>query len=232
MATGGHSTLFEVVAPTKHVKRGETIDDAAGEAFDKVAAILGLGYPGGPIVDKLAQQGDARRFKFPRSLMAKESLDFSFSGIKTAVLYHCRGQDGRGRRTLDEQEVRDVCAAFRRGGGRRADREAVAPRRAHRRALDRCRRRRRGNRQLRERAGRSRRARRRAPPRAAQATTDNAVMVAGLGRLLFAEGVRAGLDLDATRARSRRPHEEARDPVGHLGFARVDHDRARAASPR
>src|SRR5258705_13999873 len=64
--------------------------------------------PGGPIVDRLAKDGDARRFKFPRSLMAKESLDFSFSGIKTAVLYHCRGQDGRGRRQIDEQEVRDV----------------------------------------------------------------------------------------------------------------------------
>jgi N6-L-threonylcarbamoyladenine synthase len=198
VASGGHSTLFEVVAPTRHVKRGETIDDAAGEAFDKVAAILGLGYPGGPIVDKLAQQGDARRFKFPRSLMAKESLDFSFSGIKTAVLYHCRGQDGRGRRQLDEQEVRDVCAAFQEavvdvlieklsrlatrisarsiavGGGVAA------------------------NRRLRERAGQLAQERGvalRLAPR--ELTTDNAVMVAGLGRLLFAEGVRAGLDLDA-----------------------------------
>jgi N6-L-threonylcarbamoyladenine synthase len=188
VASGGHSTLFEVVAPTRHVKRGETIDDAAGEAFDKVAAILGLGYPGGPIVDKLAQQGDARRFKFPRSLMAKESLDFSFSGIKTSVLYHCRGQDGRGRRQLDEQEVlvdvlieklarlatRISARSIAVGGGVAA------------------------NRRLRERAGQLAQERGvalRLAPR--ELTTDNAVMVAGLGRLLFAEGVRAGLDLDA-----------------------------------
>jgi len=198
VASGGHSTLFDVVAPTKHVKRGETIDDAAGEAFDKVAAILGLGYPGGPIVDRMAQAGDARRFKFPRSLMAKESLDFSFSGIKTAVLYHCRGQDGRGKRTLDEQEVRDVCAAFqeavvdvlieklsrlaaRIGARSIAVGGGVA-----------------ANRRLRERAGQLAQERGvalRLAPR--ELTTDNAVMVAGLGRLLFAEGVRAGLDLDA-----------------------------------
>jgi N6-L-threonylcarbamoyladenine synthase len=198
VASGGHSTLFEVTAPTRHAKRGETIDDAAGEAFDKVAAILGLGYPGGPIVDRLAKDGDARRFKFPRSLMAKESLDFSFSGIKTAVLYHCRGQDGRGRRQLDEQEVRDVCAAFQeavvdvlveklsRLAGRIGARSiAVGGGVA-------------ANGRLRERAAQLAQERGLAlhlAPR--ELTTDNAVMVAGLGRLLFAEGVRAGLDLDA-----------------------------------
>jgi N6-L-threonylcarbamoyladenine synthase len=198
VASGGHSTLFEVSSPTRHVKRGETIDDAAGEAFDKVAAILGLGYPGGPIVDRLAADGDAGRFRFPRSLLAKESLDFSFSGIKTAVLYHCRGQDGRGRRTLDQNEVKDVCAAFQEAVvdvlvtklGRLADRigarsiavggGVAANRRLRERAA--------------EHASKNGLALHLAPR---ELTTDNAVMVAGLGRLLFAEGVRGGLDLDA-----------------------------------
>jgi N6-L-threonylcarbamoyladenine synthase len=177
---------------------GDTIDDAAGEAFDKVAAILGLGYPGGPIVDRMAKEGDVKRFRFPRSLLAKDSLDFSFSGIKTAVLYHCRGQDGRGRRELDAQEKKDVCASFQeavvdvllakleRAAGRTGARSiAIGGGVA-------------ANRRLRERAAEL--AARlglelHLAPR--ELTTDNAVMVAGLGRLLFLEGVRAGLDLDA-----------------------------------
>jgi N6-L-threonylcarbamoyladenine synthase len=210
VASGGHSTLFEVPSVTRHVKRGETIDDAAGEAFDKVAAILGLGYPGGPIVDRLAADGDAKRFKFPRSLLAKESLDFSFSGLKTAVLYHCRGQDGRGRRVLDEQEVRDVCASFQEAVvdvlvtklSRLADRigaksvavggGVAANRRLRARATE-----------FAEKNGLALHL----APR--ELTTDNAVMVAGLGRLLFAEGVRGGLDLDA-HARAIAPAPGAR----------------------
>ena len=76
---------------------GSTIDDAVGEAYDKVAAILGLGYPGGPIIDKLAAQGDPKAVRFPRSMLGRESLDFSFSGLKTAVLYHVRGVPGKDR---------------------------------------------------------------------------------------------------------------------------------------
>ncbi len=198
VASGGHSTLFAVHTLTHHEKLGETIDDAAGEAFDKVAAIVGLGYPGGPIVDRLAASGDRKRFRFPRSLLSKESLDFSFSGLKTAVLYHCRGQDGRTRRPLDEQEIRDVCASFQEAVvdvlmtklGRLADRigaRAIAVGGGVA-----------ANRRLRERAGELAAQRGlvlRLAPR--ELTTDNAVMVAGLGRLLFLEGVRAGLDLDA-----------------------------------
>ncbi|HMO25129.1 MAG TPA: tRNA (adenosine(37)-N6)-threonylcarbamoyltransferase complex transferase subunit TsaD, partial [Tepidisphaeraceae bacterium] len=81
---------------------------------DKVAAILGLGYPGGPIIDKLARQGDPGGVQFPRSLLDRASLDFSFSGLKTAVLYHVRGHKGRERdaSTLSEREIADVCASF------------------------------------------------------------------------------------------------------------------------
>jgi N6-L-threonylcarbamoyladenine synthase len=207
VASGGHSSLFAVRTLTQHEKLGETIDDAAGEAFDKVSAILGLGYPGGPIVDRLAREGDKKKFRFPRTLLAKESLDFSFSGIKTAVLYHCRGQDGRGERVLDEQEKKDVCASFQ---------EAVVDVLLTKleRLAERIGARSLGigggvaaNRRLRERAqelaDRTKLPLHLAPR---ELTTDNAVMIAGLGRLLFAEGVRGGLDLDAhARAVAPRP---------------------------
>ncbi len=69
---------------------GQTRDDAAGEAFDKVSKMLGLGYPGGPAIDRQARQGDSRAIRFPRSFLEEDSFDFSFSGVKTAVLYHLR----------------------------------------------------------------------------------------------------------------------------------------------
>ena len=75
---------------------GTTIDDAAGEAFDKVATILKLPYPGGPSIEKLGKKGNPKAIDFPRSMLGRDSLDFSFSGLKTAVLYHCRGQDMKG----------------------------------------------------------------------------------------------------------------------------------------
>ena len=88
VASGGHSTLFEVTSPTRHVKRGETIDDAAGEAFDKGARLLGLGYPGGAAIDRLARAGDPGAYRFPVARVP--GLDFSFSGLKTALLYAVR----------------------------------------------------------------------------------------------------------------------------------------------
>ncbi|MGC4033874.1 MAG: hypothetical protein QM754_19505 [Tepidisphaeraceae bacterium] len=92
---------------------GGTIDDAVGEAYDKVAAILGLPYPGGKPIDDLAAEGDPKAIKFPRSLLSPDSLDFSFSGLKTSVLYHVRGHKGRERTTpLSPAELRDVCAGF------------------------------------------------------------------------------------------------------------------------
>jgi len=94
---------------------GSTIDDAAGEAFDKVATILKLPYPGGPSIEKAAENGDPNAIKFPRSMLSRDSLDFSFSGVKTAVLYYCRGQDMKGEDKVDvmsEQEIADIAASF------------------------------------------------------------------------------------------------------------------------
>jgi N6-L-threonylcarbamoyladenine synthase len=112
--SGGHTALYDVRNWTDITLIGSTIDDAVGEAYDKVASILGLAYPGGPIIDQLAQQGDPTSVKLPRSLMARDSLDFSFSGLKTAVLYHVRGVPGRGDRPteLNEKNIRDIAASF------------------------------------------------------------------------------------------------------------------------
>ncbi len=96
VCSGGHTAIYRVDGWMDVELIGATIDDAVGEAYDKVASILGLGYPGGPILDKLAEQGDAKAVRFPRTLLDRDSLDFSFSGLKTAVLYHVRGVPGRG----------------------------------------------------------------------------------------------------------------------------------------
>lgn len=115
VVSGGHTSLFACRSAIDRDLLGATIDDAAGEAFDKVAAILGLGYPGGPVVDRTAVVGDPKAFDFPRSMLGPGSLDFSFSGLKTAVLYRVRGQGKRGRTPLDvsdPQVVADVCASF------------------------------------------------------------------------------------------------------------------------
>ena len=86
LVSGGHTQLMQVDGVGSYQLLGETIDDAAGEAFDKSAKLLGLGYPGGPALSKLAQQGDPQAFKLPRPLMHSGDLDFSFAGLKTAVL--------------------------------------------------------------------------------------------------------------------------------------------------
>jgi N6-L-threonylcarbamoyladenine synthase len=114
VVSGGHTALYDVKSWHEVTLIGSTIDDAVGEAYDKVAAILGLGYPGGPIIDQLAQQGDPDSVKLPRSLLGRDSLDFSFSGLKTAVLYHVRGVPGRDDRPppLTESHVRDLAASF------------------------------------------------------------------------------------------------------------------------
>jgi N6-L-threonylcarbamoyladenine synthase len=86
LVSGGHTQLMQVDGVGRYILLGETIDDAAGEAFDKSAKLLGLGYPGGPALSRLAQQGDAAAFKLPRPLLHSGDLDFSFAGLKTAVL--------------------------------------------------------------------------------------------------------------------------------------------------
>ncbi|HEX8068150.1 MAG TPA: tRNA (adenosine(37)-N6)-threonylcarbamoyltransferase complex transferase subunit TsaD [Thermoleophilaceae bacterium] len=102
VASGGHSFVARVEEPPAYEVLGQTLDDAAGEAFDKGARLLGLGYPGGPALDRLAREGDPDAFDFPRSLPG-EGLDLSFSGLKTALLYRVRdlGDEEAGRRRAD-----------------------------------------------------------------------------------------------------------------------------------
>ena len=108
LASGGHCQLLAVLGVGQYRRLGTTIDDAAGEAFDKVAKMVGLGYPGGPLVQKAADRGDPNRFALPRPMKGKPGCDFSFSGLKNAVrlLVETLAQP------LSEQDAADVCAAF------------------------------------------------------------------------------------------------------------------------
>jgi N6-L-threonylcarbamoyladenine synthase len=198
VVSGGHTALYDVKNWTDITMMGSTIDDAVGEAYDKVSAILGLGYPGGPIIDGLARDGDPKAVKFPRSLLGRESLDFSFSGLKTAVLYHVRGVPGRNQprpeKGMTEQHMRDIAASFQ-----AACVDTIVAK--IKRALNRT-------------AGRSviigggvsaNRGLRAAladfdlPVLFPQMEycTDNAAMSAGLAHVLLSEGRTCGLDLDA-----------------------------------
>jgi len=115
IVSGGHTCLYDCESPLELELLGSTIDDAAGEAFDKVANILRLPYPGGPSIEKLAKRGNPNAIDFPRSMLGRDSLDFSFSGIKTAVLYYCHGQDMKGENKVDsmsEREIADIAASF------------------------------------------------------------------------------------------------------------------------
>ncbi|MHC4695858.1 MAG: tRNA (adenosine(37)-N6)-threonylcarbamoyltransferase complex transferase subunit TsaD [Planctomycetota bacterium] len=114
IVSGGHTSLYRIDSATSIERVGATTDDAAGEAFDKVATILGLGYPGGPEIERIAKNGDPSAVDFPRTMLAPESLDFSFSGIKTAVLYHVHGH-GRtsgGLEKLSPSDIADIAASF------------------------------------------------------------------------------------------------------------------------
>ncbi|MHB1037912.1 MAG: tRNA (adenosine(37)-N6)-threonylcarbamoyltransferase complex transferase subunit TsaD [Pirellulales bacterium] len=113
--SGGHTCLYRADDPLTFDFLGGTIDDAAGEAFDKVASMLGLPYPGGPSIQRAAERGNPRAYRFPRALIhERERLDFSFSGLKTAVRYQIAGP-GRpdfDRLELDDQTVADLAASF------------------------------------------------------------------------------------------------------------------------
>jgi len=110
LVSGGHTQLMKVAGVGRYTLLGETVDDAAGEAFDKTAQLLGLGYPGGPQIAALAERGTPGRFRLPRPMLAQlektGSLDFSFSGLKTAVLTAIRG------RTLSDEDKADLAAEF------------------------------------------------------------------------------------------------------------------------
>lgn len=108
VVSGGHTLLYRVEDHTAMTLLGRTRDDAAGEAFDKVAKLLGLGYPGGVVIDRLAQEGNPKAITFPRPLVDNESFDFSFSGLKTAVLQYVRslGQEP------SPAQIREIAASF------------------------------------------------------------------------------------------------------------------------
>lgn len=112
IVSGGHTMLVQVAAPFEHRLLGQTRDDAAGEAFDKVAKMLGLGYPGGPIIDRSAARGNPNAIRFPRTYLEENSYDFSFSGIKTAVLYYLRKNGLSQPGTLSDELLRNICASF------------------------------------------------------------------------------------------------------------------------
>jgi N6-L-threonylcarbamoyladenine synthase len=114
VVSGGHTSLYLVRDFLDIELLGQTVDDAAGEAFDKVAAILELGYPGGPLIDKLAQQGDPGAIRFPRTWIHKPHSNFSFSGLKTAVLYYVYGAGKKygSAQRLSPAELADVAASF------------------------------------------------------------------------------------------------------------------------
>jgi N6-L-threonylcarbamoyladenine synthase len=196
VCSGGHTALYRLNSLLDVELIGSTLDDAVGEAYDKVAAILGLGYPGGPILDNLAASGRRDAVAFPRAMLDRESLDFSFSGLKTSVLYHVRGAKGREKSAdlLSEPELRDIAASFqaacvdvlveklRRAAAKFGAKSiiiggGVSANRGLRAAL----------------------ANHRLPvffPNL-QYCTDNAAMIAGLGDLLLEHGKVSALDLDA-----------------------------------
>ncbi len=197
VASGGHTSLYRVDSALEHRRLGATRDDAAGEALDKAAAMLGLGYPGGPVVQEVGAAGDPKAFPFKLPLLEPDSLDFSFSGLKTALLYTLHGPGGKRGDAwrVPRERLADLCASFEAAIAETLTRKCI--RAAEREGLDTvvvgggvaC------NARLRrtladagERAG----LRVRFPPPAW--CTDNAVMIAALGHELWRAGEVVGLD--------------------------------------
>ena len=107
LVSGGHSLIIDVEAFNKYKILGQSRDDAVGEAFDKVAKLIGLGYPGGPEIEKISKNGDPKKFDFPQPMLHSPNYDFSFSGLKTAVLYTVQGIQ-----EIDKQIQADIAASF------------------------------------------------------------------------------------------------------------------------
>ncbi|HBQ21185.1 MAG: tRNA (adenosine(37)-N6)-threonylcarbamoyltransferase complex transferase subunit TsaD [Deltaproteobacteria bacterium GWA2_38_16] len=108
LVSGGHTSLYDIRGVGNYTLLGSTVDDACGEAFDKVAKILGLGYPGGRKIDEIAKKGNAKAILFPRPRLKEDDLNFSFSGLKTAVLNYCQ----KLGKSLSEVERNDIAASF------------------------------------------------------------------------------------------------------------------------
>lgn len=194
--SGGHTALYAVRDWTDLTRVGGTIDDALGEAYDKVAATLGLGFPGGPEVDRLARVGNPAAIAFPRSLFERDSLDLSFSGLKTAVLYRALGPRGTARtpRQIPDAEKADIAASFQAACLDVIEeklRRLIRQTSAHTLLVG-------GgvvsNAQLRATLERLPVPVRLPLPRYC---TDNAAMIAGLGHVLLERGQHAALDVDA-----------------------------------
>ena len=200
VVSGGHTSLFEVPARGEYRLRGRTRDDAAGEAFDKVAKLLGLGYPGGPVIDRLAEGANDRAVEFTVARMKDGGRDFSFSGVKTAVLYHVRreGIPPVADPSNVPNEIRDLVASFQRAVVTalvRRLKQAAEEMRPKSLLLT-------GgvaaNSLLRREAARTADALGLplfVPPIAL--STDNAAMIGAAGFVNFRKGLRAGLDLNA-----------------------------------
>jgi len=193
VVSGGHTALYHAKAPLTYHLVGETRDDAAGEAFDKVAKLLGLGFPGGPIIERVARDGMPNAIAFPLAQMTDQAPDFSFSGLKTAVSLHVKRHQ-----PLDAREVADIAASFqatvvkllvrktvKAAGGLGVNRivltGGVAANTALREGL--------------AAAAAEQRIHLHVPPR--QLCTDNAAMIAAAGTARLLAGERAGLDLNA-----------------------------------
>jgi N6-L-threonylcarbamoyladenine synthase len=209
VVSGGHTSLYLVEAPGRYQRLSRTRDDAAGEAYDKVAKLLGLGYPGGPVVDRLAREGNDRAVRLPGTRLThvdrnapdlKGDLDFSFSGLKTAVLRHVRQRELETG-ALSDPEIADICASFQRSVvSTLVDRAFDAARRYQARSL--------GvsggvsaNSRLRaelERRGEAREIPTFVP--SLQLSTDNAAMIAAAGLRKLRSGEIASLDLNADAA--------------------------------
>jgi N6-L-threonylcarbamoyladenine synthase len=209
VVSGGHTALYRIEEEARPALLGETLDDAVGEAFDKVAKLLGLPFPGGPALARLAERGDEGAFAFPRPLADAPGYDFSYSGLKTAVALEIERRRAAG--ALGEGETADLAAAFQAAAtdplvrrARRAAREeglrcvavvgGVAANLRLRREM--------------ERAGRDDGFSVHFPP--AALCTDNAAMVAAAGARMLARGERHGLELSAF----------SRVPLAELPWAR------------
>ena len=194
VVSGGHTLIVRMENPRRVNVLGRTLDDAAGEAFDKVAKILGLGYPGGPEIDRLAKGQDTNRFFFSRPFLSSESFDFSFSGIKTAVFYKVEKLKKKSPLTLAVKKAlaagfqESVCEVLVKKGLAAARRERLKTVVVGGGVS--------ANSRLREkfRAAASKEGIRVVFPES-RLCQDNAAMIAGLGRALYREGKRDGLDL-------------------------------------
>jgi len=196
VVSGGHTLLIRIEGFRRYALLGQTLDDAAGEAFDKVAKLLGLPYPGGLEIDRLAERGDPARYAFPRSMLHSGDFQFSFSGLKTAMRYQLERETG-------ERHLPDLCASFREavvdvlvGKAIRAAQVENIPRIAVSGGV--C-----ANRRLQEKLAAAQRAGIEVDFASPDLRTDNAAMIAYVAALAAASGFHSSLDQDVCPSLAR-----------------------------